>query len=156
MSIDVEQFHSVFFDESEEHLQAMEDLLMTIDVDAPDMEELNSIFRAAHSIKGGSGIFGFDQLTGLTHIMETLLDKARNQAIQLNSAIVDLFLETVDILKATLNAYREQQPLPEAEIAAGISQLEATLSALDAAPPAFDKLEDEDCEEDAGFAFFDD
>lgn len=156
MSIDVEQFHSVFFDESEEHLQAMEDLLMTIDVDAPDMEELNSIFRAAHSIKGGSGIFGFDQLTGLTHIMETLLDKARNQAIQLNSAIVDLFLETVDILKATLNAYREQQPLPEAEIAAGISQLEATLSALDAAPPAFDKLEDEDCEEDAGFGFFDD
>ncbi len=156
MSIDVEQFHGVFFDESEEHLQAMEDLLMTIDVDAPDIEELNSIFRAAHSIKGGSGIFGFDRLTGLTHIMETLLDKARNQTIELDTAIVDLFLETVDILKATLTAYREQQPLPEAEIAAGITQLKATLSALDDAPKA-DSVQNQDAiEEDDGFGFFDD
>jgi len=156
MSIDVEQFHGVFFDESEEHLQAMEDLLMTIDVDAPDIEELNSIFRAAHSIKGGSGIFGFDRLTGLTHIMETLLDKARNQTIELDTAIVDLFLETVDILKATLTAYREQQPLPEAEIAAGIAQLEATLSALDDAPKG-DSVQNQDAiEEDDGFGFFDD
>ena len=60
MSIDIEQFHGVFFDESDEHLDAMEQLLMALDVDAPDAEELNSIFRAAHSIKGGSGIFGFD------------------------------------------------------------------------------------------------
>ncbi len=82
MTIDVNQFHGVFFDESDEHLQDMEQLLMTLDVDAPDPEELNSIFRAAHSIKGGSGIFGFDALMNLTHVMENLLDKARNQEIQ--------------------------------------------------------------------------
>ena len=77
MSIDVGQFHTVFFDESDEHLQEMERILLEIDVSAPDDEELNSIFRAAHSIKGGSGIFGFDALTRLTHVMENLLDQAR-------------------------------------------------------------------------------
>ena len=63
MSIDIAQFHAVFFDESQEHLDDMEQLLMELDVDDPDLEQLNSIFRAAHSIKGGSGIFGFDALS---------------------------------------------------------------------------------------------
>ena len=99
MTIDINQFHGVFFDESDEHLQDMEQLLMTLDVDAPDPEELNSIFRAAHSIKGGSGIFGFDALMNLTHVMENLLDKARNQEIQVTAEIVDVFLQTLDVLK---------------------------------------------------------
>ncbi|GGF74270.1 chemotaxis protein CheA [Alteromonas lipolytica] len=156
MSIDVEQFHGVFFDESEEHLQAMEDLLMTIDVDDPDIEELNSIFRAAHSIKGGSGIFGFDALTGLTHVMETLLDRARNQTMALDTAIVDVFLETVDTLKATLTAYREQQPLPDEQIAAGIEKLEATLKRQDGQAQLLAQAEAAEVEEDEGFGFFDD
>ena len=80
------------------NLQDMEQLLMTLDVDAPDPEELNSIFRAAHSIKGGSGIFGFDALMNLTHVMENLLDKARNQEIQVTAAIVDIFLDDVNHL----------------------------------------------------------
>lgn len=91
MSIDIEQFHAVFFDESQEHLDDMEQLLMELDVEDPDLEQLNSIFRAAHSIKGGSGIFGFDALTGLTHVMENLLDKARKQTISLDVPTVDLF-----------------------------------------------------------------
>ena len=60
MSVDMSQFHGVFFEESQEHLVEMEHLLMELDLDEPDPEDLNSIFRAAHSIKGGSGIFGFD------------------------------------------------------------------------------------------------
>ena len=127
MNVDVEQFHAVFFDESNEHLQAMEDLLMTLDVDNPDSEALNSIFRAAHSIKGGSGIFGFDALTGLTHVMETLLDRARNQTMSLSVEIVDLFLETVDTLNATLQAYKDGGELPSDAINAGIEKLEAVL-----------------------------
>ena len=83
MSIDIEQFHSVFFDESDEHLDDMEQLLMGLDVESPDPEELNSIFRAAHSIKGGSGIFGFDALMNLTHVMENLLDQARNNELSI-------------------------------------------------------------------------
>jgi two-component system chemotaxis sensor kinase CheA len=70
---------------------------MDLDLEAPDAEQLNSIFRAAHSIKGGSGIFGFDALTGLTHIMENLLDKARRETTKLNVNIVDVLLETVDL-----------------------------------------------------------
>ena len=72
MSIDMKQFHSVFFDESQEHLDEMEQLLLDINVEDPDSEELNSIFRAAHSVKGGAGIFGFDALVSVTHILESV------------------------------------------------------------------------------------
>ena len=128
MSIDIEQFHGVFFDESDEHLDDMEQLLISLDVDSPDPEELNSIFRAAHSIKGGSGIFGFNALMNLTHVMENLLDKARNQEISVTTNIVNLLLETLDVLKATLSAYRDQVDVPEQAIAVSITKLERALS----------------------------
>lgn len=128
MSIDIEQFHSVFFEESQEHLDNMEQLLMALDVDAPDAEELNSIFRAAHSIKGGSGIFGFNALGDVTHVMENLLDRARNGTFCITTQTVDLLLETVDILKQILMAYREQTALPEPLINEAKAQLEAALS----------------------------
>ncbi|WP_419227173.1 chemotaxis protein CheW [Alteromonas sp. OM2203] len=116
MSIDIEQFHGVFFDESDEHLDDMEQLLMSLDVESPDPEELNSIFRAAHSIKGGSGIFGFDALMNLTHVMENLLDKARNNEIAVTADIVNVLLETLDVLKDTLNAYRDETAIPQENI----------------------------------------
>ena len=160
MNVDVEQFHAVFFDESNEHLQAMEDLLMTLDVDNPDSEALNSIFRAAHSIKGGSGIFGFDALTGLTHVMETLLDRARNQTMSLSVEIVDLFLETVDTLNATLQAYKDGGELPSEAINAGIEKLEAVLGSTGSSEQAVQAGESEDDiaeseDVDDGFGFFD-
>ncbi|WP_394223353.1 chemotaxis protein CheW [Alteromonas gracilis] len=128
MSIDIEQFHSVFFDESDEHLDNMEQLLMSLDVESPDPEELNSIFRAAHSIKGGSGIFGFDALMNLTHVMENLLDKARNNELNVTADIVNVLLETLDVLKDTLNAYREDSPLPEDSIAERIRILNLAIN----------------------------
>ena len=163
MTIDVNQFHGVFFDESDEHLQDMEQLLMTLDVDAPDPEELNSIFRAAHSIKGGSGIFGFDALMNLTHVMENLLDKARNQEIQVTADIVDIFLQTLDVLKDTLSAYKEQTDLPQEQIDASIKVLEDTLASASGQMP---QNAEETCDQTAqgeantdneidGFGFFD-
>lgn len=107
MSVDMKQFHSVFFEESQEHLDEMEQLLLHVDVKNPDAEELNSIFRAAHSIKGGSGIFGFDALGGVTHVMESLLDKIRQGKMAITSELVDLFLNSVDVLKGILNSYRK-------------------------------------------------
>ncbi|PRO70360.1 chemotaxis protein CheA [Alteromonas gracilis] len=162
MTIDVNQFHGVFFDESDEHLQDMEQLLMTLDVDNPDPEELNSIFRAAHSIKGGSGIFGFDALMNLTHVMENLLDKARNQEIQVTAAIVDIFLQTLDVLKDTLAAYKEQTELPQDQIEASIKVLEETLAR--ASGQTADDLQESVHQQDTsaqsndieGFGFFDD
>ena len=110
MSIDIEQFHGVFFDESDEHLDDMEQLLISLDVDSPDPEELNSIFRAAHSIKGGSGIFGFNALMNLTHVMENLLDKARNQEISVTTNIVNLLLETLDVLLSLIHISEPTRP----------------------------------------------
>lgn len=161
MTIDVNQFHGVFFDESDEHLQDMEQLLMTLDVDAPDPEELNSIFRAAHSIKGGSGIFGFDALMNLTHVMENLLDKARNQEIQVTAEIVDIFLQTLDVLKDTMSAYKEQTELPQAQIDASIKVLEETLASasgevVHAPSDQTVDIEGASDNEIEGFGFFDD
>lgn len=106
MSIDMKQFHAVFFEESQEHLDEMEQLLLELDVANPDNEMLNSIFRAAHSIKGGSGIFGFDALASVTHIMESLLDKIRQGKMAITTDMVDLFLSSVDQLKEILRCYR--------------------------------------------------
>ncbi len=163
MTIDVNQFHGVFFDESDEHLQDMEQLLMTLDVDAPDPEELNSIFRAAHSIKGGSGIFGFDALMNVTHVMENLLDKARNQEIQVTAEIVDVFLQTLDVLKDTLSAYKENTELPQEQIDESIRVLEATLNnakgtVQDSNTQGASGVDEQDVVSDEieGFGFFDD
>lgn len=106
MSIDMQQFHSVFFDESQEHLDEMEHILLDLDTENPESEQLNSIFRAAHSIKGGSGIFGFDALGSVTHIMESLLDRVRQKTLPITPAMVDLFLSSVDVLKNILTSYR--------------------------------------------------
>ncbi|WP_438463852.1 chemotaxis protein CheA [Marinomonas sp. PE14-40] len=111
MTIDMSQFNDVFFEESQEHLDEMEHLLMDLDLNDPDPEALNSVFRAAHSIKGGSDIFGFKALTGLTHVMENLLDRARKQTINLSVAIVDLLLEMIDVLKSILACYRNDSEI---------------------------------------------
>lgn len=147
MSIDMGQFHGVFFDESQEHLDNMEHELMDLDLENPDVEQLNSIFRAAHSIKGGSGIFGFDALTGLTHIMENLLDKARQGTTKLNEEIVNVLLETVDLLKLTLDAYRSEEEVNQNAIAQGIAKLESVLAQGQTSTQTDDNIE--------GFGFFD-
>ncbi|MEH6713954.1 MAG: chemotaxis protein CheW [Paraglaciecola polaris] len=152
MSIDMEQFHGVFFDESDEHLADMEQQLMDLDLSEPDPEELNSIFRAAHSIKGGSGIFGFDALTGLTHIMENLLDRARNNTIQMTTPIVDLLLETTDLLKHTLDRYRNQEPIEQNNIDDGINKLNALMQSLEGSAAAV--TANENSGEIEGFGFF--
>jgi len=110
MSIDMSQFHQVFFEESAEHLAEMESLLLGLDVAAPEAEDLNAIFRAAHSIKGSSGTFGFSDLAELTHILENLLDKIRKNEIPLRPEMVDAFLETGDLLKRMLEAHQGGAP----------------------------------------------
>ncbi len=105
MTIDLSRFHQVFFDESAEHLAEMEHLLLALDVGQPDTEQLNAIFRAAHSIKGGSGTVGFTDMTEVTHVLENLLDRLRKQEIALRTEMVDVFLEATDVLKDQLSAH---------------------------------------------------
>jgi two-component system, chemotaxis family, sensor kinase CheA len=106
MTIDMSQFFQVFFDETEELLAEMEKLLLAIDVAAPDSEDLNAIFRAAHSIKGGAATFGLNDLTEITHVLESLLDKIRKGEMALTSEHVDAFLAAKDILKMQLDGHR--------------------------------------------------
>jgi two-component system, chemotaxis family, sensor kinase CheA len=106
MSIDMSQFYQVFFEESAEHLAAMESLLLDLDLDNPDSEELNAIFRAAHSIKGSAGTFGFTDLAETTHILENLLDRIRKQELKLRADMVDAFLEAGDVLRSMLDAHQ--------------------------------------------------
>lgn len=106
MSVDISQFYQIFFEEAIEHLDSMEGLLLEIDIQEPELESLHAIFRAAHSIKGGAGTFGFHDMTESTHIMESLLDRLRNQEILLTGEMIDIFLESVDVLRAQVAAHQ--------------------------------------------------
>ncbi|WP_312466759.1 chemotaxis protein CheA [Pseudescherichia sp.] len=109
MSMDISDFYQTFFDEADELLADMEQHLLDLVPEAPDSEQLNAIFRAAHSIKGGAGTFGFTILQETTHLMENLLDEARRGEMQLNTDIINLFLETKDIMQEQLDAYKSSQ-----------------------------------------------
>ncbi|WP_299999600.1 chemotaxis protein CheA [uncultured Cedecea sp.] len=107
--MDISDFYQTFFDEADELLADMEQHLLDLAPEAPDAEQLNAIFRAAHSIKGGAGTFGFSLLQETTHLMENLLDEARRGEMQLSSDIINLFLETKDIMQEQLGAYKASE-----------------------------------------------
>ncbi|KCB25738.1 chemotaxis protein CheA [Bordetella hinzii] len=108
--LDLSQFYETFFDEADELLAQMEQLLLELDVGAPDIEQLNAIFRAAHSIKGGAATFGcFQKLAETTHLLENLLDAIRRGEMPLRADMVDTFLEAKDVLKSQLDAYRASE-----------------------------------------------
>ena len=104
--IDLSQFYQVFFEEAGENLEQMEQMLLELNVDAADDEELNAIFRCAHSVKGGAATFGFSDVAALTHQMETLLDKLRRHELNPTSAMVDVLLSAGDALKAQLAVHQ--------------------------------------------------
>ena len=108
--MDITQFYQTFFEEADELLAQMELLLLGLDLQAPDREQLNAIFRAAHSIKGGAATFGFVALTNTTHLLENLLDRARHGDLKLSIKIMDGFLETKDVLQQQMSAYRNGAP----------------------------------------------
>lgn len=116
MEIDLSQFHSVFFEESFEGLDVMEQELLNLEEDsgdksAGDFENVNTIFRAAHSIKGGSATFGFSQVAEFTHVMETLLDEMREGSRTITREIIDLLLKSVDCLRGMLNKLQDGEPV---------------------------------------------
>ncbi|PLR44452.1 chemotaxis protein CheA [Chimaeribacter arupi] len=141
MSMDISDFYQTFFDEADELLADMEQHLLLLDPHSPDIEQLNAIFRAAHSIKGGAATFGFSILQETTHLLENLLDGARRSEMQLSTEIINLFLETKDIMQEQLDAYKSSQE-PDAEsftyICAALRQLalEAQGGEAAAAPAA--------------------
>jgi len=103
MSIDLSQFHQVFFEESFEGLDIMENGLLVLTPNSYNSEEINTIFRAAHSIKGGAGTFGFQLVSDFTHVVETLLDQYRSETRTVSQVGIDLLLESVDVLRSLLD-----------------------------------------------------
>lgn len=133
-TFDFSALHSLFFDEAGEHLEAMEALLLGIDIATADDEQLSAIFRVAHSIKGGAATFGFTDITELTHQMETVFDRVRKGHMPLSTALVDVFLACGDTLKAMLLARKNNSAgVAAAEVSALCEQLLTFLQPLSVA-----------------------
>lgn len=136
MTVDMSQFYEVFFDEAEELLAEAERLLLAIDVANPDNEDLNAIFRAAHSIKGGAATFGFMDMTEITHVLENLLDRIRKHEMALTVEHVDAFLAAKDVLEMELDGHRHGADVDQEQVAAVKARLASLTQAEAAADPA--------------------
>jgi len=127
MTFDMSQFLDTFYEESFEGLQIMENELLNLDVGAADSETINTIFRAAHSIKGGSGTFGLNAVADFTHIMETLLDEMRDGRRDVTQQAVDILLASVDVLTNMLEALKDGNELDHDKISTTHDSLEKLL-----------------------------
>src|SRR5512138_3013580 len=125
--IDLTQFYQVFFEEAGENLASMEQMLLNLDLTSANDEELNAVFRCAHSVKGGAATFGFSDVAQLTHQMETLLDKLRRHEIAPRTRMVDVLLAAGDALKAQLARHQGAggDPVDTTELLADIARLAA-------------------------------
>ncbi len=136
MELDLAQFHDSFFEESFEALGAMEAALLELDVGAPDAENVNTIFRVAHSIKGGAGMFGFTDVASFTHTLETLLDELRADRMQVTSYISDKLLLSVDVLRDMLRQVQRKEPVDTQRVADLQFDLEAIVASKGKSGPA--------------------
>ncbi len=136
MSLDLAQFHDAFFEESFEALDAMETALLQLDVGAPDPEIINTIFRVAHSIKGGSATFGFGEIASFTHSLETLLDELRSSRLAVCDSISNLLLKSVDVMRDMLRAVQGKLPVDAQRVADLQFDLELAIAQKDAPRPA--------------------
>jgi two-component system, chemotaxis family, sensor kinase CheA len=134
MTIDLTQFHDAFFEESFEALDSMEAALLKLDIGAPEPELINTIFRVAHSIKGGSATFGFSDIASFTHSCETLLDELRSGGMQVSLDISDLLLKTVDVMRAMLRSTQSKQPLDMQRVSDIQFDVELMIAQKNAAP----------------------
>jgi len=141
MALDLAQFHDAFFDESFEALDTMEASLLKLNVGAPEPELINTIFRVAHSIKGGSATFGFSEVASFTHTCETLLDELRGNRMNVTRAITDLLLRSVDVMREMLRAVQHKTPIDAQRVAdlqfdleLAIVQKNAAAAAAETAP----------------------
>jgi two-component system chemotaxis sensor kinase CheA len=136
---DLTQFYQIFFEEAGENLDQMERMLLNLNLETADDEELNGIFRCAHSVKGGAATFGFSDVAELTHQMESLLDRLRRHELQPNSSMVDVLLESADASRSLLARHQaggEGEALPTGDLVRRISVLASGAPLPAAAAPA--------------------
>lgn len=129
---DLSQFYQIFFEEAGENLDQMEQMLLNLNLETADDEELNGIFRCAHSVKGGAATFGFADVAELTHQMESLLDRLRRHELNPTASMVDVLLESADASRSLLARHQagdESDAIPTADLVKRISVLAAGGSA---------------------------
>ena len=113
MSLEMEQFHAGFFEEAFESLDGMENSLLQLDPGTPNADAINSVFRVAHSIKGGAGMFSFTEVASFTHTLETLLDELRAGRMSVTRPAIDLLLKSTDVLRGMLKATQSKTPVDQ-------------------------------------------
>src|SRR5690606_38317030 len=133
MNMDLQRFHATYFEESREGLDAMEAGLLAMDGGSTDPGVINSVFRAAHSIKGGAATFGFEKMASLTHVLETLLDEIRGGKRAITSGAVDAMLASVDVLRTLLAEAEHGKPSDQAAVEAAMARLQQELGSAPAA-----------------------
>jgi two-component system chemotaxis sensor kinase CheA len=134
VTIDLTQFHDAFYEESGEAIGQMENALLRLGSGSPDPELINTIFRVAHSIKGGAATFGFAEITSFTHTLETLLDELRGNRILVTTGLSDLLLRSVDLMREMLRAQQVKEPIDMQRVAD--LQFDLELAAAQKRPPA--------------------
>ena len=133
-AVDLTQFHKTFFEESREGLDAMEAALLALDSGATDHELVHTIFRAAHSIKGGAATFGFADVAAFTHVAESLLEEVRSERRAVDSGLIEVLLRSVDCMRAMLERSSQGRPVADAESEALRVELVQLVSGEIAAP----------------------
>ena len=131
--IDLSQFHAIFFEECSEGIEAMESGLLNLGIGETDTEMVNTIFRAAHSIKGGAGTFGFTDISEFTHGMETMLDEMREGRRSVTKDAITLLLESVDCLRDLVQCCKDKKEINSDDLA-NLKQRLASLSAEESEP----------------------
>ncbi len=140
MSIDLGQFHQVFFEESLEGLDSMEASMLSMESNVDDKEELNAVFRVIHSIKGGAGTFGFSEIADFTHVVETLLDEIRSGDRMMSKSIISLVLKSIDCVREMIECSQNGEEVSTDMGDEIIEQLEAILADTD--KPIVDEAKD--------------
>ncbi len=135
MTVEISQFFQVFFDEADELLAEKERLLLGLDPASFDMADIDAIFRVAHSIKGGAATFGLADMTGVTHVLESLLDRLRKGEMALTAEHIEAFLAAKDVLQMLLRGHRDGAPVDQPEVDAMLERLKALAAGAGVAPP---------------------
>lgn len=128
MDLDINQYLNIFVEESKEHLQDMNDILLSLEKDTENEKLLNEIFRISHTLKGMAGTMGFNNMANLTHDMEDVLQAIRSDEISINTNIVDILFKCLDALEISVDYVSENEEEDDNEHLELIEELKKILN----------------------------
>ena len=106
LKMDVSQYLEIFIDETSEHIQSLNDCIMTLEKEPENKDTINEIFRAAHSLKGMAGTMGFKRMQHLTHDMENVFQEVRSDKVKVTSEMIDILFQCLDAIESYLDTIK--------------------------------------------------